>query len=187
MENLIQAVFVDRDGTIGGSDTVVYPGEFQLYPFVTESIERLKNENIMILSFTNQPGISKGEVKREQFEKELIEFGFDKVYICPHQHNEGCNCRKPLSGMLLHAAKDNNLDLKRCVVIGDRWTDIMAANEVGCIKIIVQTGAGKKSIQKYNNQEYYENWAKVKPDYIAENLFDAVNWLLNYRGKKNAN
>lgn len=184
MGNFVQAVFADRDGTIGGSDTVVYPGEFQLFPFVSESIERLKNENIMLLSFTNQPGISKGEVERGLFEKELIEFGFDKVYICPHQHNEGCICRKPSTGMLLQAAKDNNLDLKRCVVIGDRWTDIMAADEVGCIKIIVQTGAGKKSIQKYNNQEYYGDWANVAPDYIANNLLDAVKWLINYRGGK---
>jgi histidinol-phosphate phosphatase family protein len=151
---------------------------------VSKAIEYLKYEKIMLLSFTNQPGISKGEVKREQFEKELIEFGFDKVYICPHQHNEGCTCRKPLTGMLLEAAKDNNLDLKRCVVIGDRWTDIMAAEEVGCIKIIVQTGAGKESIQKYNNQEYNGNWAKVIPDYIAVNLLDSVIWLLKNRGAK---
>ena len=60
----------------------------------------------------------------------------------------------------------------------------MAANEVDCIKIIVQTGAGKESIQKYNNREYYRNWAKVEPDYIAKNLLDAVNWLLNCRGEK---
>jgi histidinol-phosphate phosphatase family protein len=184
MDHFIQSVFVDRDGTIGGSDTVVYPGEFQLYPFVSESFERLKNENIMLLSFTNQPGISKGEVKREQFAKELIVFGIDKVYICPHQHNEGCTCRKPLTGMLLEAAKDNNLDLKRCVVIGDRWTDIMAADKVGCIKIIVHTGAGKESIQQYINQKYYGNWAKVIPEYIAVNLLDAVKWLLNIRGAK---
>jgi histidinol-phosphate phosphatase family protein len=184
MRKIIQAVFVDRDGTIGGGDTVVYPGEFQLFPFVSESIELLKNKNIMVLSFTNQPGISKGEVKKNEFEKELMEIGFDKIYICPHQHNEGCNCRKPSTGLLLQAAKENNLDLERCAVIGDRWTDIMAANEVGCIKIIVQSGAGMESIQKYNNQEYYGNYAKVEPDYVAKNLLDAVNWLLNFRGEK---
>lgn len=144
----------------------------------------MKNNNMLVLSFTNQPGISKGEAKREEFEKELIEFGFDKVYICPHQHNEGCNCRKPSKGMLSKAAKDNNLDLEHCVVIGDRWTDIMAANKVGSIKIIVQTGAGKESIQKYNNQEYNGSWPEVAPDYIAENLLDAVSWLLNCRGEK---
>ncbi|MBT2716578.1 HAD-IIIA family hydrolase [Bacillus sp. ISL-57] len=184
MAKNIQAVFVDRDGTIGGSDSVVYPGEFTLFPFASESIKLLKNDNKMVLSFTNQPGISKGEAKREEFEKELIEFGFDKVYMCPHQHHEDCNCRKPSTGMLLQAAKEYSLDLEHCVVIGDRWTDIMAANEVGCIKIIVQTGAGKESIQKYNNKEYYGVWAKVEPDYIAENLLDAVHWLLKWRGEK---
>lgn len=46
------------------------------------------------------------------------------LYLCPHEHNSGCNCRKPLPGMLLHAAEENDLDIKKCVVIGDRWTDL---------------------------------------------------------------
>jgi histidinol-phosphate phosphatase family protein len=116
---LIQAIFIDRDGTIGGSDKVVYPGEFQLFPCVRSSINQLIKSGKMIISFTNQPGISRGEVKREDFEKELIDFGFDKVYLCPHQHDEGCNCRKPSTGMLLRAAKENDLNLNNCFVIGD--------------------------------------------------------------------
>lgn len=46
--------------------------------------------------------------------------------------------------MLLQAANENDLDLRKCVVIGDRWTDLVSAQEAGCIKILVQTGAGKK-------------------------------------------
>jgi HAD superfamily hydrolase (TIGR01662 family) len=91
----IQAVFIDRDGTIGGSDRVIYPGEFELFHNVTESVQILKRLGILICSFTNQPGISKGEATLQSFEKELIDFGFDRVYLCPHQHNEGCQCRKP--------------------------------------------------------------------------------------------
>lgn len=29
----IQAVFIDRDGTIGGTGNFIHPKEFQLYPF----------------------------------------------------------------------------------------------------------------------------------------------------------
>lgn len=124
---MIQAIFIDRDGTIGGGDQEVYPGEFQLFPDVKNSLNQFKRLAKMLITFTNQPGISRGEVEREAFENELKGFGFDKVYLCPHQHDEGCNCRKPSTGMLLQAAKEYNLDLNKCFVIGDRWTDMLAA------------------------------------------------------------
>jgi hypothetical protein len=41
MDNFIQAVFVDRDGTIGGNDTVVYPGEFQLYIHLCQKLSSI--------------------------------------------------------------------------------------------------------------------------------------------------
>lgn len=43
-----QAVFLDRDGTIGGSDFVIYPGEFTLFPGVAESIQRLKDTGLLL-------------------------------------------------------------------------------------------------------------------------------------------
>ncbi|MFD2446869.1 HAD-IIIA family hydrolase [Bacillus sp. CGMCC 1.16607] len=177
MIGTIQAVFIDRDGTIGGSDKVVYLGDFQLFPYVLDSIKHLKAAGALVFSFTNQPGISKGEAKREGFEKELASFGFDQVYLCPHQHHEGCFCRKPSIGMLSQAAKEYNLDLKNCVVIGDRWTDLLAAEEAGCIKILVKTGAGGEAFYKYANKEYFGRWREVRPDFIANDLEEAVKWL----------
>ena len=175
----IQAVFIDRDGTIGGSDSVVYPGEFELFPNVAESIQQLKNSGILICSFTNQPGISKGEASFQSFEEELKDFGFDKIYLCPHQHNEGCQCRKPSSELLKKAAIDNNFNLNQCVVIGDRWTDLLAADEVGCKKILVKTGNGKETFDKYINNEFFGRWGELKPDFIAEDLNEAVKWLMS--------
>jgi histidinol phosphatase-like enzyme len=52
----IQAVFIDRDGTIGGSDKVIFPGEFELFPFSSKALEILKKADIPVFSFTNQPG-----------------------------------------------------------------------------------------------------------------------------------
>ncbi|GIN86379.1 hypothetical protein J6TS2_27650 [Heyndrickxia sporothermodurans] len=60
MLDSIQAVFIDRDGTIGGGNEVVYPGEFELFPFALEAIKKLKHLNIKVFTFTNQPGIGKG-------------------------------------------------------------------------------------------------------------------------------
>lgn len=174
----IQAVFIDRDGTLGGSDKVIYPGDFKLFPGVQESIKLLKDHNILVYSFTNQPGIANGEAAVGQFESELKSFGFDKVYICPHRHNEGCTCRKPSAGLLEKAAEENNLDLRRCVVIGDRWTDMLAGDEAGCLQVLVKTGSGKEAFEKYINKQYFGRWGEIQPDFFASDLNDAVSWLM---------
>lgn len=174
MREKVQAVFIDRDGTIGGTDDVVYPGEFELFPFTKEAINMLKEREVKIFSFTNQPGISRGEASREDFIKELSGFGFDEIFICPHGENEECNCRKPRTGLLEIAAIKNNLNLHQCVVIGDRWSDMLAAAQAGLMKILVLTGAGNDAICKYKDK-----WIGYEPDYIAKNILDAVNWLRN--------
>jgi histidinol-phosphate phosphatase family protein len=167
----IQAIFLDRDGTIGGSDTVEYPGDFTLFPYTPQVINQFKNKDIKVFSFTNQPGISKGEATEEDFIKELNAFGFDEVYLCPHYHNEGCKCRKPEIGMLETAAKDHHLQLSHCAVFGDRWTDIKAAKKAGCTAILVLTGSGKTSWE--DNHQI----SAIQPDYVAENLETGAAWL----------
>lgn len=168
----LQAVFIDRDGTIGGTDDVIYPGEFELFPFAKEAITVLKEKGIKIFSFTNQPGISRGEASVEDFISELRRFGFDYIYICPHQDGQGCKCRKPGIELLENAADKHNLDLKQCVVIGDRWSDMLAAARVGAVKILVLTGAGKDALGRYRDK-----WAEYEPDYVADNILDAVRWM----------
>src|SRR6476469_5965910 len=97
----IQAIFIDRDGTIGGDTIVHYPGEFTLFPFTQDALRALKEQNIKLFSFTNQPGIADGKATVKDFTQELEAFGFDDVYLCPHRHGDGCECRKPSTGMLL--------------------------------------------------------------------------------------
>lgn len=135
-----QAVFIDRDGTIGGD------GHYR---------------------------ISRGDATLEDFINEFEKLGFDAAYICPHEINSNCECQKPKPGMLLQAAKEYDLDLSKCVVIGDVGTDMIAANLVGAIKILVKTGWGKGSLS-----DYRYSWSNVEPDYIAEDLLDATNWII---------
>ncbi|WP_409294150.1 HAD-IIIA family hydrolase [Peribacillus sp. SCS-26] len=174
----IKAVFIDRDGTLGGGSEIEYPGQFKLYPAAGESLLALKESGRKIFAFTNQPGISGGLSTQEAFEAELKEFGFDKAYICPHQHQDGCRCRKPGIDMLLRAAEEYSLTLESCAVIGDRWTDMLAAQRAGSSGILVKTGAGASSLSKYKNREYTGEWADVHPVYIAEDLEEAVQWIL---------
>jgi histidinol-phosphate phosphatase family protein len=172
MNDDLQAVFLDRDGTIGGSDAVEYPGEFKLFPYTAEVIEQLKAKGIQVFSFTNQPGISRAEATEDDFIRELKAFGFNEIYLCPHHHKEGCHCRKPSTGMLEKAAKEHALDLSKCAVFGDRWTDIMTAKSAGCIAVLVLTGSGTAA---YEQNHLTSN---VQPDYVAENLQTGADWLL---------
>ncbi|VBB05619.1 Hypothetical protein LUCI_0829 [Lucifera butyrica] len=173
MKNIIQAVFIDRDGTIGGDGEVIYPGEFTLYPFTKNAFKLLKKENIKIFAFTNQPGISLGNSTEDRFVKELLDFGLEDAYICPHTPEQCCMCRKPEAGLLLKAAVKHGLDLSRCAVIGDRLTDMLAADKVHARKILVMTGVGKESVR-----EYQDKLLKIELDYIAANLLGAVEWIL---------
>jgi HAD superfamily hydrolase (TIGR01662 family) len=171
----IQAVFLDRDGTIGGTGHFIHPINFELFPSAQESIDLLKKAGLKVFAFTNQYRISRGEASLDDFNIQFEKFGFDKAYICPHEIEDNCKCRKPKTGMLRQAAKEYDLDLSRCVVIGDVGdTDMLAADEVGAIKILVLTGWGKGSVEKYRDK-----WANVIPDYIAEDLNDATTWILD--------
>lgn len=174
----LQAVFIDRDGTLGGSDNVIYPGEFELFPFSREALNMLKDAKIRMFSFTNQPGIARGEVTVDDFNNELLAFGFEHVCICPHAPYERCSCRKPSPGMLLNAANEHGIDLDKRAVIGDRWTDMVAANAAGCVKVLVTTGSGNKDYLRYRNNEYFGEWLNAVPSYVADNLLDAVRWLV---------
>ncbi|RIX50291.1 HAD-IIIA family hydrolase [Paenibacillus nanensis] len=168
----LQAVFIDRDGTIGGNGHFIHPKDFRLFEDAQLAIDLLKAAGLQVFAFTNQYRISRGEATIQEFEEQFIRFGFDQAYICPHEQE--CQCRKPKPGMLLDAAKQHRLDLTRCVVIGDVGdTDMLAAHAVGAIKILVKTGWGEASLTTYRHK-----WEEAQPDYIAENILDAAKWLL---------
>ena len=80
---MYEAVFLDRDGTVGGDQTIHYPGQFELFPFTEAAIKKIKQKNIKLFSFTNQPVIAEGRATEMDFINELKTFGFDGMYLCP--------------------------------------------------------------------------------------------------------
>lgn len=173
----IQAVFIDRDGTIGGTGHFIHPNDFDVYPFTEEALNLLKENGIKIFACTNQHCISLGEASLGDFQREFERLGFDDALICPHGANEGCECRKPKPGLLLDAAEKYHLDLTKTVFIGDVGaTDMLAADAAGALKILVLTGWGEDSLHQYRH-----TWSETEPDFIAENLLDAVKWIIEKR------
>jgi len=57
----------------------------------------------------------------------------DAIYVCPHDWDEGCECRKPKPGMLFQAQRDFHLDLSRTVFFGDDERDEAAAQAAACL------------------------------------------------------
>ncbi|MCJ7840024.1 HAD-IIIA family hydrolase [Lederbergia sp. NSJ-179] len=172
----ISSVFIDRDGTIGGTGHFIHPRDFSPFPFSLEALSTLKKSNIKIFALTNQHRISRGEATQQDFFDEFALFGFDDAFICPHSSTSGCECHKPKPGLLLEAAAKHRLDLTKACVIGDVGsTDMLAAHAVGARKILVLTGWGQNSIHDYRH-----TWEDVKPDYVAENLLEAVQWIVDY-------
>ncbi len=172
----LQAVFIDRDGTLGGTGHFIHPDAFRLYPSATEAISLLKRSGLKLFALTNQHRIARGEATVAQFQAEFATHGLDGSYICPHRPEDGCDCRKPLPGLLHQAAREHGLDLTRCAVVGDVGaTDMLAAAAVGAVKVLVRTGWGEGSLGAHRAA-----WAAVEPDYIADDLLDAARWLIRH-------
>ncbi|HAW49432.1 TPA: D-glycero-beta-D-manno-heptose-1,7-bisphosphate 7-phosphatase [bacterium] len=175
-------VFIDRDGVINEElyDYVKKKEDFRLLPNVGKAIRLLNENNVLAIMISNQAGIGKGLYSEDTMEEinslmkeKLANEGayLDAIYYCPHHPDNGCFCRKPEPGMLEKAAHNFNLDLKNCIMIGDRIQDIEAGKRIGCKTILVLTGYGKKMLENKENWQY-------EPDFITDNLYEAVNLIL---------
>jgi len=145
------AVFLDRDGVLNRSevrDRKPYAPrrleDFRLLPNAARSVARLKQAGFRVIVVTNQPDIGNGLVGREvveaMHERLQARVPVDAVRMCPHSQTAGCDCRKPKPGLLLQAAIEFDIDLPRSFMVGDRASDISAANNAGCKSVFVNRG-----------------------------------------------
>lgn len=170
-----RAVFLDRDGTIARD--VHYcrtPEDFELLPTVPEAIKVLNASGFKVVVITNQSGIARGYFTEEtlaQIHKKMVDelkkhgASVDSIYYCPHQPDEGCECRKPRTALFRQATKELDIDLTRSYVIGDMQMDIDAGKTLGCQTVLVTTGL--------NNANEVAN----SPDYSADTLLQAAQWI----------
>ena len=144
------AIFLDRDGVINleRKDYVKNLSEFEIFPDVAEAIDLLRKKNFLIIIITNQSAINRKlldittlETIHDFFQEYLKKNNtfVDAIYYCPHLPEENCSCRKPKPGLILNAAKDLKIDLKKSWMIGDSQKDIEAANNAGCNSILIKS------------------------------------------------
>jgi D-glycero-D-manno-heptose 1,7-bisphosphate phosphatase len=148
------AIFLDRDGVINQNraDHVKSCEEFEFVPGALEGIRSLTETGLPIFIITNQAAINRKLMTVEALDsihecmmREIVKAGglVTRVYHCPHDTDEDCACRKPRPGMLLRAANEFGVNLRRSFLVGDAWTDITAGLEVGAHSILVMTGRGR--------------------------------------------
>ena len=147
----IKTIFLDRDGVINKEINYLHKIEdFEFINGVFESCQYLESLNYKIIITTNQSGISRGYYTESDFQKitkwMLSQFNNNNIDIldvihCPHLPSDFCDCRKPKPGMLLSAKTKHNIDMENSWMIGDKESDIQAANNAGIINtIIVKSG-----------------------------------------------
>ena len=172
---------LDRDGNIIPDHPYVNdPANISLLPGAAEAIRRLAAAGYPSIVVTNQSGIAKGLVSVSQYhavrmrlDELLAEQGaiLLDTFACPHHPDVSgpCACRKPATGLYERAAAIHDLDLSRCVFIGDKARDIAPATVFGARAALVQsTNTAPEDIERAN--------ADARP--VTASLAEAVSLLL---------
>jgi D-glycero-D-manno-heptose 1,7-bisphosphate phosphatase len=170
-----RAVFLDRDGVLIESsvrDGVPHPpatlAEVTVLPGVADSCRRLQAAGYLTVVVTNQPDVARGVTPavtvasiHAWLRRQLC---LDQIYVCPHDDDDRCACRKPAPGLLLAAAADYGIDLRRSVMVGDRWRDIEAGRAAGCRTVHVD--------------RHYLREPVAGADSVVADLPRATDWIL---------
>jgi len=136
-------LLVDRDGTL-----IEEPPDYQVdslskirfMPGVFAALAELKRRGFRLAMITNQDGLGTPSFPRPAFEESqdfvLAAFAsqgitFDALFICPHFAADGCDCRKPKTGLVREYLREADIDLANSAVIGDRDTDLELARNLG--------------------------------------------------------
>ena len=144
------AIILDRDGVLNRkpprANYVRRWEEFEWLPGAMEALRKLKLAGFRVIVVSNQAGVARGAMteadlllihRRMVREAVLADGRIDAIYYCPHNWDEGCECRKPRPGMLFQAQRDFSLDLSRTLFVGDDERDAQAANAAGCPSVLV--------------------------------------------------
>lgn len=148
MTLLKKAVFLDRDGVINQDIGYCYKvADFKFLPKAKDAIRLFSESGYLVIIITNQSGIARGYFTEKDFhyitrhidqEVKKVNGYITDTFYCPHlpegiiePYSKTCNCRKPAPGMIIKAEEKYFIDLSKSIMIGDKASDIKAANVAG--------------------------------------------------------
>lgn len=177
-------IILDRDGVINfDSDQYIKsPDEWHPIPGSLEAIARLNRHGYRVLVATNQSGVARGlydigilDQIHEKLMQELAAVGgyIDEIFFCPHHPEDNCTCRKPKPGLIHQIKAKYDVNLLGTYFIGDSYADMEAARSAGCKPLLVLTGNGRRTLEKY--PEFLEI-----PQFT--NLAEAVDYVITHSG-----
>ena len=179
------ALFLDRDGVINHEVGYLHrPEDVRFVDGVFELCQTAQSRGYALVIVTNQSGIARGLYTADDFEalmgwmsQQFVDHGVNltAVYYCPYHPTQGVGeykreseDRKPSPGMILRAARDHDLDLKQSVLIGDRCSDIAAANAAGLHQAFLlqgtETGPCSGSYTALNTLAEAQLWFDERTD-----------------------
>lgn len=178
---MIRLVILDRDGVINqDSDQYIKSEhEWQPIPGSLDAIAQLNRTGLLVGIATNQSGLARGYYGPAELNAMHAKFGrllgehqghWDALRICPHGPDDGCDCRKPLPGMLASLAEELAVSADQVLFIGDSDSDRQAAEAFGCAFWLVRTGKGERTLAKS---------AAARQVPCFDDLAQAVEQLLN--------
>lgn len=179
----VRAVFLDRDGVI--NEPVIRNGKpyppadvhhVKLVAGAAESLQRLKEYGFLLVVVTNQPDVRRGATEKQSVDEIHAQLAaqlpIDDFFVCFHDDEDRCACRKPAPGLLMEAAEKYGISIEGSFLIGDRWRDIDAGAAAGCRTVLIDYG-------------YQEQKSIQPPNFIALSLTSAVNWIVNQEDQSN--
>ena len=176
-------IFLDRDGTI-----VVEPEidkqldcfeKLSFIPGVFKYLEKINNElGYDLVLVTNQDGLGTDSFPQDTFwpvQNFIIDslsnenVSFIDVLIDTSFEDQNLPTRKPGIGLVTKYINDSTIDLKSSFVIGDRETDLIFANNIGCGSIYFSESKSKidnsKTISSWKNIYEYLKGLERKSDF----------------------
>jgi len=155
----VKLVIIDRDGVINrdSKEFVKHPDEWIALPGSLAAIARLSQAGWKVVVASNQSGLARGlfdmgtlNAMHAKLRRELAAQGgeIDAIFVCPHGPDDGCDCRKPRTGLFRQIAERYDAELDGVPAVGDSLRDLQAAAAAGCRPWLVLTGNGRETLDR---------------------------------------
>lgn len=175
-------IFLDRDGTLNPDPGYIDSlDRFEFYDDTLDALDLLAAQGFHFAVATNQSGVARGLIERKNLDDihRFIAFSFDRrgipllgVYACTHGPDEGCDCRKPKTGLFEQVARDHSVGLESSYIIGDSVGDMQAGRALGMKTVLVRTGQGESA-----ENELTEMGLEV--DFVGDTLTDCARYIVS--------
>lgn len=180
----MKLIILDRDGVINEDSEAFVKNAAEWIPIAgsIEAIATLSRAGYQVVIATNQSGLARGLFTEQDLQAmhdkmiALVEQAGGRIagiFYCPHGPDDGCQCRKPLPGLLDQIAAAFNVSLQNTWLVGDSLRDLQAGVARGCKLVLVKTGKGEKTWQQLNENDHLG-----QPVAVYNNLQDVANSLI---------